>query len=365
MLNTMNNSDLLGSTICAAPTARPATLVPLSHSSKATDEQLRSGFVALAVQLHRRYAKAHVSNPDFPLRGPLSLRSNISLVFNDRDIHDCELGYNKGRLWLNILTLAGVNGVMPTRLTEEILAVKRRGGDSLHEFFDLLNRRFWELLFQSYRIGTRPQYGFHDHSAQRLIHDLAQSYVGIRTTPALGQRIAPPDYQTYLLRYSFHNRNGVGGTNGLSELISQAIARPVTLSDWTTCKLPVPERYQMRLSSPTAPNFLGKCILGRRTKLRRFLMVSIAITANDCPNFYPTESGWAIRALVSALQTSLSNRVMLLAANYKVLVQPTDTARLGQVSSRLGWGAHLGGSAIHTSLVSVSALAISNIQKNI
>lgn len=362
--NTMINSPLHASVICEAPIARHAMLAPLSNSSKATAEQLRSGFVALAVRLHRRYAKGHISNSDFPLRGPLSLRSNISLVFNDSDIHDCELGDNKGKLWLNILTLAGINGVLPIRLTEEILATKKQGGDSLHEFFDLLNRRFWELLFQSYRIGTRPQYGFHDHSAQRLIQDLAQSYVGIRSTPALGQTIAPSNYQAYLLRYRFHSRNGDGGNNGLVELLSQAIARPVTLSDWSTCKLPVPERYQMRLSLPASPSFLGKLILGRRTKLKRFLMVNIEITVRDLPNFYPIASGWAIRALLSALHTSLSNRVVILAANYKVLIRPIDTALLGEVSCRLGWGAHLGGAAIHTSLVRTSASATSNIQNN-
>lgn len=372
----MNNAYSVVPLVVNAPIVRPAMQFPAnvkntpspttkSHASMATAEQLRSGFVALAVRLHRRYAGCQVGNPDFPLRGVLSLRSNMSLVFNDRDIHDCELGERKGKLWLNILTLAGVNGVLPTRLTEDILAAKRRGGDSLHEFFDVLNRRFWELLFQSYRIGTRPQYGFHNQSAQGLIQDLAQSYVGLRATPNLGQKIPPPDYPTYLIRYCFNSKNGTGGPNGLSELLSQAIARPVSVSDWAACELQVPERYQLRLGSPSTPTLLGsKCILGRRTKVRRFLLLSVAFEAGDWPHFCPVTGGWAIHALIGALHVSLADRVVVLAATYKVRVQPSDTAGLGQVTCRLGWGAHLGGAAAHTSLIQISSTALSNIQKN-
>jgi predicted component of type VI protein secretion system len=332
-----------------------------SDASKATPEQLRSDFVSLAVRLHRRYKGAQVSNTDFPLRGVLSLRSNMSLVFNNNDIHDCELGARKGKIWLNLLTLAGVNGVLPLRLTEDILAARRRGGDSLHEFFDLLNRRFWELLFQSYRVGTRPQYGFHNQSAQSLIQDMAQSYVGLRATLNLGQTIAPPKYQTYLLRYCFHNRNGAGCPNGLSELLSQAIARPVSVSDWAACELPVPERYQLRLGSPSTPTLLGsKCILGRRTKVRRFLMINVSFEANEWPHFCPATGGWAIRALIGALNVTQAERVIVLAATFKVLVQSCDTPRLGQVICRLGWGAQLGGAEAHTSLIQVSSTAILN-----
>jgi predicted component of type VI protein secretion system len=335
----------------------------ISVSNKATAEQLQSGFVALAVRLHHRYTSGHIGNPDFPLRESLFLRSNISLEFNARDIHDCELGERKGKLWLNILTLAGVNGVLPTRLTEDILAAKRRGGESLHEFFDLLNRRFWEFLFQSYRIGTRPPYGFHDSYAQNLIQDLAQNYVGVSNTPASVQSNVPRDFQTYLLRYCFHNRNGAGGPKGLAELLSRAISRPVYVSDWAACKLPVPERYQMRLSTPTSPLFLGKCVLGRRTKVARFLLIDVSFEASDWLQFCPAEGGWAIRGLVGALHASLAGRVVVLSANYKMLVLPIDTARLGQNSCRLGWGARLAGAPAHTSLMQISSLAISNIKE--
>ena len=372
---TSNPLTFFASAVSAVELASPAALVPpsrnaaplptqKSHSSEATDEHLRSGFVALAVRLHRRYAGKHVSNPDFPLRGALTLRSNISLAFNSSDVHDCELGEKKGRLSLNIRTLAGVNGVLPTRLTEDILAAKRRGGDSLHEFFDLLNRRFWELLFQSYRIGTRPQYGFHDQFAQTLIQDMAQRYVGLRSTPTPGHTSTPPGYPNYLLRYCVHSRRGTGGPGGLAELLSQAIARPVTVRDWAACKLPVPERFQLRLGSPRAPTLLGsQCILGRRTQVKRFLLVELAFAASDWPHFCPVTGGWAIRALMGALHVALADRVVV-AARYKVLVQPGDNAGLGHVAYRLGWGTCLGGAQAHTNLIQVSDRAILNIEKN-
>lgn len=373
MHNRWNNLSPFGSSGYAAAVA---TLAPLNRNSalsaekmsqydKATIDQLSSGFVAVAARLHRRYSGGHISNPDFPLCGPLSLRSNISLAFNDRDIHDCELGETKAKLWLNILTLAGVNGVLPSRLTEDMLAAKRRGGDALHEFFDLLNRRFWELLFQSYRLGTRPQYGFNNHSAQVLIQGLAQCYVGLRDAPIQRQTITSPEYQGYFLRHCFHIGRGTGGPGGLAELLSRAVARPVTVSDWAACNIPVPIRYQMRLGSSRAPALLGgKSIVGRCMQVRRFLWIDVAFTASDLPQFCPTAGGWAIRAIIGALHTCLAGRVVLTGARYKILVQPVDVTLLGQVECQLGWSARLGGAAAHTSLIQVSHLAIANIEKN-
>ena len=334
-----------------------------NKNRKATPEQLRSSFVALAVLLHKRYTEGRVTNPCFPLHGVLTLRSNISLVFNDFDIHDCELGEHNGQLWLNILTLAGVNGVLPLRMTEDIQSAKKSGGDSLHEFFDLLNRRFWEILFQSYRIGTRPQYGFHNQYAKGMIQDIAQGYVGLRITPTLGKIFETPNHQAYLLRHCFQTRKGTGISSGLAELLSQAISRPVSVSDWATCQLPIPERFQLHLGPSRAPTLLGcKCILGRKTKVRRFLIIDVGFDASDWKDFCPAKGRWAIRALISTLHATLADRVVVLAANYRVRMQPNDEAQLGQITCRLGWGAAIAGAPAHTNLIRVSPLAISNIQ---
>ena len=340
-----------------------STPLKTNLSNNPTLEPLQSGFVALAVQLHHRYSSGHGENPDFPLRKTLILRSNISLKFNASDIHNCELGDHKGTLWLNILTLAGVNGVLPMRLTEDILAAKRRGGESLHEFLDLLNRRFWELLVQSYRIGTRPQYGFNDQHAKKLIQVLAQNYVGFKATSVIDQANALPHYQRYLLNFCFQSRNGAGGPKGIAELLSKSISRQVTVNEWIDCKLPTPERLQMRLSAKKNPHFLGRSFLGRRANIKRLLSINVGFEAREWPQFCPAENGWATRALLGAVNASLAGRVVVLGVNFKILIQPSDTARLGQSAYRLGWSARLVGAPAHTSLVRISALAISNIHK--
>ncbi len=47
-----------------------------------------------------------------------------------------------------ILTLVGPDGVLPKWVLEKILYEKENGGDALHVFLDIINRRFWELFYQ-------------------------------------------------------------------------------------------------------------------------------------------------------------------------------------------------------------------------
>lgn len=324
----------------------------------------RSGFVALSAWLVRKLAPNSGANSEFPLRGSISLRSNISLVFADREVHACSLAHGRSTLWLNVLTLGGINGVLPLRITEDILSAARHGGESLHEFLDLLNRRFWELLFQSYRIGTRPQFGFKDTSAGRMVQELAASYVGLRDTSTPEHFTGSGSYKAYLVRYGFHAGRGSGGQAAVAELLSHAIGSPVVLSDRIVCKMPVPRRYQARLGTSTGGPRLGtSSILGGKASIHQKLLMDAYVSATELASFYPLPGGHSMRALLSALHVALAGRIATVAARYKVLCDPAQVAGLGQATCRLAWGAALGGGALQTQFIHISNAAVSENQE--
>lgn len=344
--------------------------LPLGHAdlpfivNEETISWSRSGFVALSAWLVRKLAPNAGANAEFPLRGSISLRSNISLAFADREVHACSLAHGRSTLWLNVLTLGGINGVLPLRITEDILAAARHGGESLHEFLDLLNRRFWELLFQSYRIGTRPQFGFQDTSARRMVQELAASYVGLRNTSHPEYFTGSDNYKAYLVRYGFHAGRGSGGQAAVAELLSHAIGAPVILSARIACKMPVPRRYQARLgNSADGPRLGNSSILGGKASIHQKLLMDACVPATELASFYPVPGGHSLRALLSALNMALAGRIAAVAARYKVLCDPAQVAGLGQATCRLAWGAALGGAALHTRFIHISNAAVSEDQE--
>ena len=324
----------------------------------------RSGFVALSAWLVRKLAPNAGANSEFPLRGSISLRSNISLVFADREVHACSLAHGRSTLWLNVLTLGGINGVLPLRMTEDILAAARHGGESLHEFLDLLNRRFWELLFQSYRIGTRPQFGFQDTSARRMVQELAAGYVGLRNTSTPEYFTGSGNYKQYLVRYGFHAGRGSGGQAAVAELLSHTIGAPVVLSDRIACKMPVPRRFQAKLgNSADGPRLGNSSILGGKASIHQKLLMDACVPATELASFYPLPGGHSMRALLSALNMALAGRIAAVAARYKVLCDRAQVAGLGQATCRLAWGAALGGGALHTRFIYISNAVVSENQE--
>ncbi len=89
------------------------------------------------------------SSGDFPLRGKVHFRSSLNMGFPREDYLLLRTDSDQEPLIeMAILTLAGPDGVLPKWVLEKILYEKENGGEDLHVFLDILNRRFWELFYQ-------------------------------------------------------------------------------------------------------------------------------------------------------------------------------------------------------------------------
>jgi len=299
---------------------------------------------------------------DFPLKGKLRLRSNISLSCGMGELRDINIRRVENKeettLWLNILTLGGNGGRLPFQISEDIQRERRHGGDALHQFLDLINRRFWELFFQSYRIGTRPQFGFNNPSARWLIHDLAKNTVGFGNT-AMTKDITATLHQGYLLRYCFNVGHGSGTSNALAELLSRGIERPVSIVEQQPCNALIPWRHTCCLRSTTAFDISRSFgMLGRHATVRKLRILDIQGEANDLYLFLPVVEGLLLQVLLKLLTMALAGELSLVALRYKAMLKAGDSCRLGEKMLRLGWGGALGTRGSCSNFIYVSAAAI-------
>lgn len=299
---------------------------------------------------------------DFPLKGKLRLRSNISLACGAGELQDINIrrveNKDETTLWLNILTLGGNGGGLPFHVSEDIQRERRNGGDALHQFLDLINRRFWELFFQSYRIGTRPQFGFNNPSARWLIHDLAKNTVGFGNT-TMTKDITATLHQGYLLRYCFNVGHGSGTSSALAELLSRGIERPVSIVEQQPCNALIPWRHTCCLHSIATRDVTRSFgMLGRHAIVHKLRILDIQGEANDLYLFLPVAEGLLLQVLLKLLTMALAGELSLVALRYKAILKAGDSWRLGEKMLRLGWGGALGARGSCCNFIHVSATAI-------
>lgn len=326
-----------------------------------------TSFVEFCASLMQRMPCDRSAFADFPLQGKLRLRSNISLAFGAGELQDISVrrveNGTETTLWLNILTLGGGGGVLPLQISEDILRARRHGGDALHQFLDLINRRFWEILFQSYRIGTRPQFGFNNPTARWLIHDLAKNAVGFGNTAANGGLTAN-SHQSYLLRYCFNVGHGSGTSDALAELLSRGIEQQVRIVERESCHALIPRRHSCCLHGPAAVGVARSFgMLGRRAVVRKLRILDIQGAADNLYLFLPIAVGRLLQVALQLLTMALAGEFSLVALRYRASVKAGESCRLGEAMLRLAWGGALGTRGDYCNLIYISSAAIAESGK--
>lgn len=325
-----------------------------------------TGFVDFCAFLMQNANSDQSPAADFPLHGKLHLRSNLSLAYGTGELHDISIrrtdNGTETTVCLNILTLGGAGGVLPLQLSEDVLRARRQGGVALHQFLDLFNRRFWEIFFQSYRIGTRPQFGFNNLAASRLIHDLATNAVGLCNdfgNAIVDGKVMANSHQSYLLRYCFHVGHGSGTSEALAELISRGIEYPLLIIERGACRAPIPRRHTCCLQN-TVRVFgrRGFGMLGRRAVVRTLRILDVQGPANKLHLFLPIAGGRLLQFALQLLTMALAGALSLVALRYRAAVTHGESGRLGDPMFRLGWGASMGARGNYCNLIQVSSSAI-------
>ena len=312
-------------------------------------------FVALCAWFLRdssQPAKLDETSLNFPLRRGIQLRSNCSLSFSPHEISSCEHDGKGWQVQLNVLTLLGLDGALPIYLTELILEQPHQGGKALHQFLDLFNRRFWELLFQSYRLGVRPQYGFNNQRAKDLIQVLAHTCSGLSASVEDVDNERDATLARSLMSYCFVLGNGAGERRALQDLLSLAIGYRVHVMQEKNCPVDVSIAAQAHLNTAFSN---GYGILGKRVALGRKMIFEVWLNDDDLDSFFPAPQGMKLRRLLQFARAIDAGQTPFFSLHCFVLRPPRPACSLlGR--ARLGWGMALGGASHHTSLIRFSSL---------
>lgn len=339
------------------------------HPAAAADRQGVGRITDLAELCSWLVASDRAANgcePEFPLYRRATLRSNISLAQQGSEISPCYLSARAGEgnvptLFFNILTLAGPGGPLPLQLSDTMMAGRKSGGGSLHVFLDLINRRFWELLLQSYRTGARPQHGFNNHASRALIFRLTEACAGF---DPLDDGVAQPSSsldRAYLLSYCFNAGSGFGGQQGIEELLRRMLGRPLSIKEVSARHAPVVMSCRATLGGSAGRQLLGRnAILGSRALVRQQMLMTVYdVEAGELEQFVPGDDGRGLRATLDSLNLAMRGRVEPFTLRSMVAYRNSGGGTgLGKTCRRLGWGGLLGRGGPQTTIVTVSARAI-------
>ncbi len=339
--------------------------IQATSSEKYSDLAQETSFAALCAAICHVHGSEAQS--DFPLRGRLRMRSQITPSFHPRDFsleQEASAGIGKKSTMptarLAFLTLAGVGGALPWWISEKILWDRSGAGAALHAFLDLLNRRFWELLFLSQSVGSNPQYGFHNSYHAQLLSSLSHAIVGLGhdAIPSCANNKAAILHR--VKQYCWGSGGGTSGVAALSELLTDACGSPVSLREHHPLCLPVGGQSQLFLG-PGIRNRLSSItgVIGAKAWVFCALVVTVCLSnSDDLSDYLPPlegdkEGGRRLNLLREILDVFYVQNLppVMLQIEY---LSGTSFSCLGSRDLRLGLGAALAGTGAVAQIVRFS-----------
>ncbi len=334
-------------------------------SAKYSDLAQETSFAALCAAICHVPGSGSEAHSDFPLRGRLRMRSQITPSFHSRDFsleQEIATGIKKKSVVptarLAFLTLAGVGGALPWWISEKILWDRSGAGAALHAFLDLLNRRFWELLFLSQTVGNNPQYGFHNSYHAQLLSSLSHAIVGLGhdAIPSCTNNRAAILHK--IKQYCWGSGRGASGAAALSELLTDACGSPVSLREHHPVCLPVAGQSQLFLG-PGIRNRLSPMagVIGAKGWVFCALIVTVCLSNADGLSDYlpPLDDGGGqrlnlLREILDVFYVQNLPPVMLQIG----YLSGASFSCLGSRDLRLGLGAELACNGAVTQIVRFS-----------
>lgn len=317
-----------------------------------------STFAAVCVAICGEHAPTAMES-GFPLRGRIRLKSHVGLAFEASDFSLSSTPDGPPTLRLAFLTLAGIGGPLPIGLSERLLWSRgSAGGEAFHEFLDLINRRFWELLLLAQAAGSNAHYVLLDRQRTRYLENLMCSFTGL-------ERCFSPPFQTagiatqrHLDQMCVEMSTGTGDARQIATFLQQVLGSDISIREHQPVRLPISESSIVRLGRRDVRDVVKGQVLGRRGWVACALQVCIHMALPDqLAGFLPLASGDKLKLLKQMLTIRHSPHM----PPWSLLLRVPASERQSQLGSsnlRLGWGARLGSKLPASQLVEVSYRAL-------
>lgn len=326
------------------------------------DDQDARDFATVCASLCADNATA--AQADFPLRRRVRLQSRIDPGFQSDDFllqmpsrQDAEAGLPV--MQIAFLTLAGPGGALPWWVTEKVLRNASGDGKALHRFLDLLNRRFWELLFLKSGLGTNPQHGFRSPHHTSLFIELSFAMAGLQRHSMWSDMPEQAGLLHRIMQHCWATVGGGGSADALAALLSEACACKVVIHARRLVRVPVANQARLTLGHVQSARLSRTGgVIGTRALVTGGLLLRIVVPAPELLDEYlPPAESTRLAVLRRVLQIFYAQNLPQVALRLQCIVDETF-ARLGGTRCRLGWGASLSTPRPYSTIVELSASAM-------
>ena len=256
-------------------------------------------------------------------------------------------------LRVGFLSLAGVGGILPFALSERMLFDYGEGSKALHAFLDMLNRRFWELLFFAQGVGGNPQYALLDRRRAGVLADMSFSVSRLSDRFRLDDLGADARLLHRIKRNCVGAGHGVGDLAELGALLSEMLGADIRLRRYQPIRLNVASSAVAVLGDHHAGARLSRnAVAGRKALVACAWSATVRTSQQtQLKKFLPGNTGF--KRLREVLGVFWGYASAPLTLRLQSPVSPS-LSELGASDLVLGWGARLGGAPCASQIIDIS-----------
>lgn len=187
----------------------------------------------------------------------LNITPNLSLEFTTCDFEEIKFRDDDIKIIANFLSTYGTSSVLPTFYTEELLKYKHEENNTLREFYNIFNRRTYQLLGETL-IKNRLMLRILEFNDKKAL-DYIYSFIGLNYTDNKNLKYIN---KFKLLKYIDILNNSSKSTNLLEIFLSDYLNIKVKIQEYLKIKVPIPKKQLNSLKKKNSS--IGTLYLGKR-----------------------------------------------------------------------------------------------------
>jgi type VI secretion system protein ImpH len=219
----------------------------------------------------------------------LNITPNLSLEFTTCDFEEIKFENSDIKIIANFLSTYGTSSVLPTFYTEELLKYKHEENNTLREFYNIFNRRTYQLLGETL-IKNRLMLRILEFNDKKAL-DYIYSFIGLNYTDNKNLKYIN---KFKLLKYIDILNNSSKSTNMLEIFLSDYLNIKIKIQEYLKVKVPIPKNQLNSLKKRNTS--IGTLYLGKRINNTNssFKIILQNLNEKEFDKFLPGEMGFSL-----------------------------------------------------------------------
>ena len=268
----------------------------------------------------------------------IHISPNLTLACTTSDFEEIKFKQDSYDIISNFLCLYGTSSVLPTFYTEELIYEKQFSNDSLESFYNIFNRRAYQLLMDIL-IKNRLILSIYELKDQKSLNFI-YSFLGL--TP-LNTNTLKYLKEFKLLRYINILNNSVKSVNALEIFLNDLFDITFKVIEYVKIKINIHKEQLNQLGVKNS--HLGTCYLGNKIKdiTTTVKIILVDLTNEEFNSFLPGQIKFEM--LIEAIKLFFENNAYSYILDYSIQKKIADNTNfiLGKRNySRLGMSTCLG-----------------------